>query len=154
MKGNIHFLPNSCSGLSYSLYFAQDKMDSFLGLFDPSGSDEWVDSGEFSAHPHLPPEPQLGNVEYKLKLVNPSKQRFEHLVTQMKWRLREGQGEAIYEIGVEDNGILTGLSSSEMNASLQTLQKMALKLGATTTVLRERPVDSCDSRSVAEVLVR
>jgi hypothetical protein len=32
----------------------------------------------------LPPEPQLGNIEYKLKLVNPSRQRFEHLVTQVK----------------------------------------------------------------------
>ncbi len=45
--------------------------------------------GDFS---WLPPEPQTGNVEYKLKLVNPSDQRLEHLVTQMKWRLREGQG--------------------------------------------------------------
>ena len=40
----------------------------------------------------LPPEPQQGNIEYKLKLVNPTSQRLEHLVTQMKWRLREGQG--------------------------------------------------------------
>lgn len=47
------------------------RMDSFLGLFDP---------GEES---QLPPEPQVGNVEYKLKLVNPSKLRFEHLVTQV-----------------------------------------------------------------------
>lgn len=47
----------------------------------------------------LPPEPEQGNIEYKLKLINPSSQRFEHLVTQMKWRLKEGQGEAIYQIG-------------------------------------------------------
>ena len=46
--------------------------------------------GDFSS---LPPEPQQGNIEYKLKLVNPTSQRLEHLVTQMKWRLREGQGE-------------------------------------------------------------
>lgn len=46
-------------------------MDSFLGLFDPGEETQ------------LPPEPQLGNVEYKLKLVNPSKLRFEHLVTQV-----------------------------------------------------------------------
>lgn len=74
----------------------------------------------------------------------------------MKWRLREGQGEAIYEIGVEDNGVLTGLAECEMTASLQTLQQMAYKLGATTTVLRERLVDSDNgnSRKVAEVLVR
>ncbi|XP_060537434.1 GTP-binding protein 2 isoform X2 [Cylas formicarius] len=100
----------------------------------------------------LPPEPQLGNVEYKLKIVNPTKQRFEHLVTQLKWRLREGNGEAIYEIGVEDSGILAGLSKRDMTASLQTLEQMAKKLGASTTLLREKQLDN--SRSVAEVLVR
>jgi len=40
---------------------------------------------------YLPPEPTEGNIEYKLKLINPSQSRFEHLVTQMKWRLREGK---------------------------------------------------------------
>ncbi len=45
--------------------------------------------GDFSS---LPPEPQQGNIEYKLKLINPTEQRLQHLVTQMKWRLREGQG--------------------------------------------------------------
>ncbi|KAH8417791.1 hypothetical protein KR222_005977 [Zaprionus bogoriensis] len=100
----------------------------------------------------LPPEPQLGNVEYKLKLVNPSKQRFEHLVTQMKWRLREGQGEAIYEIGVSDAGHLQGLSDKDMNASLTTLKQMAHHLGASTSVLRRKTI--AIRRSVAEVLVR
>lgn len=100
----------------------------------------------------LPPEPQLGNVEYKLKLINPSKQRFEHLVTQMKWRLREGNGEAIYEIGVSDSGHLHGLIHGDMTASLDTLKQMAHKLGASTTVLRRKSV--IGQRSVAEVLVR
>ncbi|XP_075159583.1 GTP-binding protein 2 [Haematobia irritans] len=100
----------------------------------------------------LPPEPQLGNIEYKLKLVNPSKQRFEHLVTQMKWRLREGHGEAIYEIGVSDSGHLHGLNEKDMNASLSTLKQMAHKLGASISVLRGKYVDS--RRSVTEVLVR
>ena len=40
--------------------------------------------------PKLPPECEQGNVEYKLKLVNPSPSRLEHLITQMKWRLEEG----------------------------------------------------------------
>jgi len=43
----------------------------------------------------------------------------------MKWRLQEGQGEAIYQIGVEDSGLLAGLSDAEMKASLKTLQTMA-----------------------------
>ena len=68
---------------------------------------------------------EVGNIEYKLKLLNPTPSRFEHLVTQMKWRLQEGQGEAIYEIGVADNGFLRGLSDREMDDSITTLKKMA-----------------------------
>uniref|UniRef100_A0A915L543 Tr-type G domain-containing protein n=1 Tax=Romanomermis culicivorax TaxID=13658 RepID=A0A915L543_ROMCU len=82
----------------------------------------------------------------KLKLVNPSPSRFQHLVTQMKWRLREGQGEAIYEIGVEDDGRCTGLTQKEMDASMSTLRRMAVE---------EREVsDNNQNRFVAEVLVR
>lgn len=121
-------------------------MESFLSLFDPGQSDEnenceeSYSSGSEIEIPNcnkkiiidfdqgmLPPEPQLGNIEYKLKLINPSKQRFEHLVTQMKWRLREGQGEAIYEIGVSDSGQLHGLIDADMATSLGTLTQMAHK---------------------------
>lgn len=70
----------------------------------------------------------------------------------MKWRIREGHGEAIYEIGVEDDGALAGLQASDMVASLQTLKQMAVKLGATCSILRERTLDN--GRQVAEVLVR
>ena len=45
----------------------------------------------------------------------------------MKWRLQEGQGEAIYEIGVEDNGMLAGLTHSELTASMKTLHNMAMR---------------------------
>ena len=79
----------------------------FLGLFDPSEEDSDVSSSSGSlgsagisspesSSPEessgseleqlpdqLPPEPQLGNIEYKLKLVSPSKHRFQHLVTQV-----------------------------------------------------------------------
>ena len=48
----------------------------------------------------------------------------------MKWRLQEGDGEAIYEIGVADNGVLAGLTPDEMEASMNTLKQMASKLVA------------------------
>lgn len=48
-----------------------------------------------------------------------------HLVSQMKWRLQEGKGEAIYEIGVADSGALKGLSEMELDMSLKTLNQMA-----------------------------
>ena len=70
----------------------------------------------------------------------------------MKWRLREGQGEAIYEIGVSDNGLLTGLNQQDMEASMATLQDMANTLGATTTILRKRSIDGF--KESAEILVR
>jgi hypothetical protein len=49
-------------------------MESLLELFGPS---------DHVYKSQLPPEPPLGNIEYKLKLVNPSKLRFQHLVTQV-----------------------------------------------------------------------
>lgn len=106
--------------------------------------------------PYLPPEAEEGNIEYKLKLVNPTQYRFEHLATQMKWRLQEGRGEAVYQIGVEDNGMLVGLSEEDMRASLKTLHRLAEKVGADITVLREREVDydSDVPRKIAEVLIR
>eukprot|EP00051_Salpingoeca_urceolata_P029337 m.6604 g.6604 ORF g.6604 m.6604 type:complete len:691 (+) comp2691_c0_seq1:275-2347(+) len=100
----------------------------------------------------LPPEPQEGNTEYKLKLIDPTAYRFEHLVTQMKWRIAEGQGEALYEIGVADDGSLTGLSQSELELSLQTLREMAARVGAHATVLRTR--STAQGKCVAEVHIR
>lgn len=60
-------------------------MDSFLDLFDPGSSppancDVWPEDDDAT---QMAPEPQMGNVEYKLKLISPSKLRFEHLVTQV-----------------------------------------------------------------------
>lgn len=167
-------------------------MESFLQLFDPQNDKDlrkrqWDDSenegnglsdcdtssADEDQEDRLPPEPEQGNIEYKLKLINPSSQRFEHLVTQMKWRLREGHGEAIYQIGinsynncnfalfsfclfqyityvgVEDNGRLAGLTKEEMKASLKTLKDMASRLGATIRVLRERIATSSASKTLA-----
>ncbi|CAF3272896.1 unnamed protein product [Rotaria socialis] len=100
----------------------------------------------------LPPEPQEGNIEYKLKLIDPNPYRLEHLITQMNWRLQEGQGEALYEIGVEDCGTLSGVSSEELEASLTTLKTMADRLGASITILHERTLKN--DRHIVEVLIR
>ncbi len=99
----------------------------------------------------LDEESEEGNIEYKLKLIEPTATRFEHLVTQMKFRLQEGLGEAIYEIGIEDNGYPKGLSEKELKNSIETLRKMAKELNADISVLRER---EGEIGKVAEVLVR
>lgn len=136
----------------------------FLSLFDPSdGQTDSTDTETFSSsdtesldklinESQLPPEPSDGNIEYKLKLINPSKQRLDHLVTQMKWRLNEGSGECFYQIGVSDNGFLHGLSVDDMNLSLTTLKCMATELGATTSVLKRKILSN--GRQCCEVLIQ
>ncbi|KAJ3159254.1 GTP binding protein [Geranomyces michiganensis] len=105
----------------------------------------------------MPPEVEQGNVEYKLQLVNTPPERIEHLISQLKWRLAEGYGEAMYEIGVSDKGSLVGLTQDDLDASLSTLRKMGAALCADVSVIRERIVtadDTVPARKVAEVLIR
>ncbi|KAG9015049.1 hypothetical protein FRB90_005015 [Tulasnella sp. 427] len=97
-------------------------------LLSPNGADGF---------PKLVPEVEEGNVEYKLKLIAPTPSRFTRLVTQLKYRLLEGGGQALYEIGVSDSGELVGLSRKDLEASLDTLDRMAGELGATIVVLKE-----------------
>ncbi|KAJ1629602.1 hypothetical protein T492DRAFT_1145053 [Pavlovales sp. CCMP2436] len=96
-------------------------------------------------------ESDEGNVEYKLKLTEVSRARFTQLVTQMKYRLEEGGGEALYEIGVADDGRAIGLSPDELATSLATLRRMCEALRVRMTVLRTRPTGCGD---VAEVRVQ
>jgi len=123
---------------------------------ESSGEDEGdlskgIQNGDGPDAVQLPQEIEEGNIEYKLKLVDPTPDRIEHLVSQMKWRLTEGGGEAIYEIGVEDDGNPTGLTDEEMTKSMQTLEVMAKQLSADISVLRTR---DAPCGKVAEVLVR
>ena len=65
-------------------------------------------------------EDDEGNMEYKRSLVNPTKERLEHLTTQLNFRLNEGSGESIYQIGVEDNGDAVGIPEDSLTQSLAT----------------------------------
>jgi len=85
-----------------------------------------------------------GNVEYKLHLINPSSTRFARLVTQMKWRLLEGGGQAIYELGVADSGALVGLVPNDLQATLDTLHAMAAEIGARVIISKVIEVTTTD----------
>ncbi|KAJ7596547.1 hypothetical protein C8J56DRAFT_917726 [Mycena floridula] len=87
--------------------------------------------------PKLVPEADDGNVEYKLQLLSPSPARFARLVTQLKWRLLEGGGQAYYELGVADSGALVGLARAQLEQSLETLEMMAGEIGASVIVVKE-----------------
>jgi GTPase len=75
----------------------------------------------------LEPEIEEGNKEYKRFILNLSPHRFEQLVSQMKWRLEEGEGIAYYFIGVEDDGSIYGISNIEFKNSIKNINKLVKK---------------------------
>jgi GTPase len=78
----------------------------------------------------LEPEEELGNHEYKCKLTDLTDDRMLRLTSQMKFRLEEGLGEAIYEIGIRDDGFPIGLSDAKMTESLENLRQIAEAISA------------------------
>jgi len=70
------------------------------------------------------PENDDGNVEYKRHIIKKDDKRLEELSTQMKFRVNEGDGEAIYHIGVEDNGDISGVNDEQYRESLKNLQQI------------------------------
>ena len=61
---------------------------------------------------NLPKEIEEGNIEYKRELINVDDDRLNHLASQMKWRLKEGNGKAKYYLGINDDGSFYGFSNS------------------------------------------
>eukprot|EP00668_Euglena_longa_P017023 GGOE01021353.1.p1 GENE.GGOE01021353.1~~GGOE01021353.1.p1 ORF type:complete len:702 (-),score=106.48 GGOE01021353.1:427-2502(-) len=103
---------------------------------------------------HLCQEDDEGSIEYKWKLVNITEDRFEHLLTQMKFRVSEGQGECIYEVGVADNGTPKGLAEDEFIETIGNLRRMANRLQCDLSVLCEKVVQQSPPLKCAEVMVR
>ena len=64
---------------------------------------------------YLPPEPQMGNIEYKLKLVNPSSTRLEHLVTQVG-------------LGKQENRLMDNWTTNLIEKMVQKMIEQKLKL--------------------------
>ncbi|MEM3893674.1 MAG: GTP-binding protein, partial [Thermofilum sp.] len=99
----------------------------------------------------LPQEAEDGNVEYKIALHRLDEERVERLASQMKYRLFEGGGEAIYVLGVDDQGNVIGLSEEEERESISILEKVSGKIGAKIRILSREIVQG---KRIVRVLVR
>jgi len=79
----------------------------------------------------MQPEIEEGNIEYKRSL-HIDNNRIEENISQMKWRIKEGDGEAIYYLGIEDDGSFYNWSDKEktqtLNAIKLIINKANLKL--------------------------
>ena len=99
-----------------------------------------------------PPEDEYGNIEYKSKLVDKNEDRINGIATQMRYRTNEGSGEAIYVIGVSDNGDFVGVNDDEFTKSFNNLSLAADKNSYSMTILAAKDLPS--KKKVYELLVR
>ncbi|MEM0279387.1 GTP-binding protein [Metallosphaera sp.] len=100
----------------------------------------------------FPRESDLGKIEYKLILTDLSEQRLQELATQMKFRLEEGGGEALYVVGVSDEGEAIGLPLKELESTIRTVEKIASMISA--KISHKRIVKVREELYVGELLVR
>ena len=100
----------------------------------------------------MPPEREDGNIEYKLKLINKDDERIEKLASQMRFRTEEGDGECIYNLGVEDKGSIAGITDSEYEETINVLNKAALMNNYVITLLSSTPI--YQNNKIYEVMVR
>jgi GTPase len=110
------------------------------------------DKIEASAVERISPESDEGNKEYKLKLIRSGEVAIEHIATQMRYRLDEGHGEALYTVGVTDSGGVVGLTAEEYKVTKEILDQVAKKNNYTLTCVSEHKVD--ENKTMYEFLVR
>jgi len=92
-----------------------------------------------------------GKVEYKWLLTNLTTERLGRLATQMKYRLQEGNGECLYEIGLKDNGFPEGITQEEFEETHQNLIKIAENNHASVKLLQKKKFKN---KFLGEFLIR
>ena len=90
-----------------------------------------------------------GNIEYKLKI---SDYKVSDATTQMRFRVNEGNGEARYFIGVEDDGSVPGIPKADYDITHKNLKIMAKNNNYALTLLSCKNIEN--DRNVYEFIVR
>lgn len=69
-------------------------------------------------------EDDYGNIEYKRQIILTSTSKIHHYISQIKYRVTEGNGTAYYLIGINDDGTISNVSSDILNLSLTNFKKL------------------------------
>lgn len=81
-------------------------------------------------------EDDYGKIEYKRQLTNMTNTKINKYATQMKFRLIEGNGEAIYLIGVKDNGVILGVENKNYLLYCKLMSKIAKEINSQVTDIK------------------
>ena len=98
------------------------------------------------------PEQEFGNIEYKSSLVSKSQDRIQCIASQMRFRVDQGEGEAIYVIGVSDDGSPVGVTDEDFTESFNNLSLAANENNYSVTMLVTKTLKN--SNKICELLVR
>lgn len=99
--------------------------------------------------PPQPPEKEEGNKEYKRYLKckkNSEKEFIEKRASQMLYRLIEGKGNAVYLLGVDDNGKIYSLDNKVIEETINYLKLIAERIQASIRVVRIYKNNVCTVR--------
>lgn len=105
---------------------------------------------------NLGPESEKGNVEFKRTLAVLTEDKLERRASQMQRRLKDGSGECIYVLGVDDDGTPVGLTADEMTLSHKNLGKICQLNDYTMSILVETimPLSTDPILYIREYLIR
>ena len=78
-------------------------------------------------------EKYYGNVEYKVELNNIDESKINRYATQLKFRIIEGKGKAMYLIGVKDDGDIVGVQNKLIPEYSKIMKNIASKVESEIT---------------------
>jgi elongation factor 1-alpha len=80
--------------------------------------------------PNQKPEKYYGNREYKRILLNNNNNNIQKKASQMLFRIMEGNGKALYILGIDDNGTIVGLNRKELSNSIKLIKLISSEINS------------------------
>ncbi|KAF9584543.1 hypothetical protein BGW38_006068 [Lunasporangiospora selenospora] len=80
----------------------------------------------------------IKDISLKEQFLDPTESNIEALQTLFEARLREGSGETLFEIGIEEDGAPMDLTEAEFQTALSTVKTTAAAVGAEVAIMYEK----------------
>ncbi|KAF9287839.1 hypothetical protein BGZ68_001188 [Mortierella alpina] len=92
----------------------------------------------------------IKDLSLKEQFLNPTDSNVESLQTLLAARIREGSGETLFEIGVEEDGTPMNLNDTEYQIALSTVRTAAAAVGAEVAVMFEKSAGDATAASIPD----
>ncbi|KAF9958370.1 hypothetical protein BGZ72_000436 [Mortierella alpina] len=92
----------------------------------------------------------IKDLSLKEQFLNPTESNVESLQTLLAARIREGSGETLFEIGVEEDGTPMNLSEVEYQTALSTVKTAAAAVGAEVAIMFEKTAGDSTAASIPD----